>query len=184
VSEELQPQLAAVLAEYDAVTQAVRALAAGVDDVTFARKPSPDRWSAAECVEHLTLSNRLYYDMIRDGLAQARLMPPHPGPHRRRWLGRLLAWSLEPGHGGKSRTIPATVPRVAVGTKGVVGDYIESQHVIASFVRESSGLDLRRIVITSPFLKYLKYDLYSLYTIIAAHGRRHLAQAQRAVRGE
>jgi hypothetical protein len=76
------------------------------------------------------------------------------------------------------------VPHVAVGTTGVVGDFVESQNVIASFVRESSGLDLRRIVLTSPFLKILKYDLYSLYTIIAAHGRRHLLQAQRAVRGE
>ena len=184
MSEALQPQLAAVLAEYDAVTGAVRALAASVEPAVFARKPSPERWSAAECVEHLTLSNRLYYDMIRDGLARGRMMPPHPEEHRRRLLGRLLAWSLEPGKGGKSRTIPATVPHVAVGTAGVVGDFVESQQVIASFVRESNGLDLRRIILVSPFLKYLTYDLYSLYTILAAHQRRHLAQAQRAVRGE
>jgi len=183
VSEEIQPQLAAVLGEYEAVTAAVRALAASVDDATFLRRPSPERWSAAECVEHLTLSNRLYYEMIRDGLARARLLPPHPGPHRRKLLGRLLAWSLEPGRGGKSRTIPSTVPHVAVAPQGVVGDFVESQRVIASFVRESSGLDLRRIVVVSPFLKALKYDLYSLYTILAAHGRRHLRQAENAVRG-
>jgi hypothetical protein len=183
VTDALQPQLAAVLGEYDAVTRRVRALAASVDDVVFSRKPSPERWSAAECVEHLTLSNRLYYDMIREGLARGRLMPPHPGAHRRRLLGRLLAWSLEPGRGGKSRTIPATVPTVSVAKEGVVGDFVASQDVLASFVRESSGLDLRRIVLVSPFLKYLTYDLYSLYTIIAAHERRHVKQAENAVRG-
>lgn len=181
---ELLPQLATVIGELDLSTAAAQSLAASVDDATFARPPGPGRWCAAECIEHLTLTNKLYYPVVTELLARGRTMPRTNGPYRRRLIGAVLAWSLEPGRGAKSRTIPSTVPHVTAARNAVVEDFAASQEVIKGFIRESSGMDLRQLVMSSPFAKRVRYDMYSLWTILASHARRHIVQAQKAARGE
>jgi hypothetical protein len=49
-------------------------------------------------------------------------------------------------------------------------------------LRSRSPIPYRRLRIRSPFDSRLRYNLYSCLTIIPAHQRRHLAQAEEAGR--
>lgn len=44
------------------------------------------------------------------------------------------------------------------------------------------GLDLGGARIVSPFAQNVKYNVYSAFVLIAAHNRRHLWQAENALR--
>ena len=46
---------------------------------------------------------------------------------------------------------------------------------------DSTGLAIGVVKVTSPF-RPIKYSLYSAYKVLAAHGRRHVAQAEAAAR--
>jgi hypothetical protein len=59
-------------------------------------------------------------------------------------------------------------------------DALQAQ--LVGCVRAADGLDLRRLRIQSPFAARLRYNLYSCLTIIPAHQRQHLAQAEEAGR--
>jgi hypothetical protein len=43
------------------------------------------------------------------------------------------------------------------------------------------GLDLERIVITSPVVRQVTYSLMDAYRIVVVHEQNHLAQAQRVM---
>ena len=64
-------QLDEVKAQFDAASARARQLLTGIDAETLTRRPQPGRWSAAECVAHLTLTNRHYPPLIRGALEQA-----------------------------------------------------------------------------------------------------------------
>jgi len=178
VSEALHPQLAGVIAEFDAATADARRLADSLDDAAFARRPAPDRWSPAECIAHLTITTDVYLPIIRDAVTRAKAMPGARGRYRCDWKGWLLARSLEPSARFKIKTPPRFEPRDLGAKANVMNDFVRSQEALEALVRESSGRDLRRVKIVSPFSAKMSYNMYSCFKILTAHERRHLAQAR------
>jgi hypothetical protein len=151
-----------------------------MDEAGFRRRPAAERWSPAECIAHLTITNGVYLPLIRDGIERGRALPSARGRYRSDIKGWLLARSLEPGARFKIKT-PRRFEPVDIGTASqVLGDFTRSQEALSELVRESAGLDLRRVMIASPFNAKMSYNLFACYKIIAAHERRHLAQAEAA----
>ena len=180
MTDALNRQLAEVIREYERVTAGARRLADRLDDSAFARRPAPERWSPAECFAHLTITTGAYRSLIRGGIVAGRKLPAARGRYRRDLKGWLLTRSLEPSARFKIMTPPRFEPVNAGGKVLVLAEFVQSQDALASLVRESSGLDLRRVMIASPFNPKLEYNLFSCYKILAAHERRHLAQAEAA----
>ena len=150
-------------------------------EATFAIRPAPERWSPAECVQHLTLTTAALLPSLDAALAQAPAGFPATRPYRRGLLGAALAWSLEPGR-GRYPTTAAFVP-VATGTRDqVLAAFRESQEALAVRLGRAAGLNLTRIRVRSPFNARLRYNGYAALCIVVVHQRRHLAQAEVAGR--
>lgn len=177
MTEPLNRQLAHVIGEFEQVTAGARRLAESQDGATFERRPAPERWSPAECFAHLTITTDVYLPLIRGGVAEGRALPPARGRYRSDFKGWLLARSLEPSGRFKIKTPRRFEPVDIGGAAQVIADFERSQDALAALVRESSGLDLRRVRIASPFNARMTYNLFACYKIMAAHERRHLAQA-------
>jgi len=143
-------------------------------------KPAAERWSIAQCFEHLITSNKGYLPIIetvRTGKKQTRFverLPVLPG-----LAGRLLIKSLDPASTRKIKAPKKFEPAQSDISPSVIDDFVAQQGQLIEGMKSTSHLDLEKIVITSPALSFVAYSLLDAYRIIVTHERRHLQQAKR-----
>jgi hypothetical protein len=179
---DLHPQLCDILRELDAATARARHVAEGVDEATFSRRPEASAWSAAECVEHLSLTTRAFLPLIDAALAEpAGAAVANDRRFRRDVAGALLGWVIEPPYRMKVKTLAPFEPLEPSSRALVLDEFEALQDELAERVRAASGRDLGALRLQSPFSGRVRYNLYSTFRIISAHERRHLWQAERTL---
>jgi hypothetical protein len=174
----------ALVAQFDAATADAEALAAGLTETQARWRPRPGAWSVAECVSHLAVLNRTYLDgfarVVADSRAAGRT---GRGPWRLGWFGRTFTRAMGPVTGrGLGRKLPAPaayVPPSDVTLAAAMADFRDVQQTLVERVRAAEGLDLDGILVQSPAWPLLRFSLLTAFAALAAHERRHLAQARR-----
>lgn len=169
-------------AEYDTLIERVREIMGSHDTDQLTRRPAEDAWSAAECIDHLNATARLYLEPLGEAIADARSRGETGGrPDGRTLIGRVVAWAMEPP------------PRLKVGTFGELEPAAEHDpaELAATFaglhgrlvdqMNGAADLDRKKVKVQSLLDSRLKLSLDDWYAFIAAHGRRHLWQAERAL---
>lgn len=169
-------------------------LAAGLTPAQLRWRPEPDRWSVAECLEHLVLTGEAYLEaldpVIEEAHQRGRLAR---GDYRPTLVGRWLSRLLEPPPG-----FPVPSPSVLVPGGGAeptpqdggsgegdpLADFLALRGRFAERLEAADGVDLRRVRMASPFFSLVRFDLGSAFRVIAAHERRHLWQARRVTEAE
>ena len=142
-------------------------------------KPSAERWSVAQCFDHLLSSNRGYFPIVDNVLAGYKRtlwqsMPVLPG-----LMGKLLIKSLDPASTRKLKAPKSFVPAQSAIGSSVIDDFVAQQARIVDKMKATEHLDLEKVVITSPALGIVTYSLLDAYRVIVVHERRHFQQAQR-----
>jgi hypothetical protein len=151
-------------------------------DELFNRRPSPDRWSVAECIEHLNVSARRYLPAIDEGIAAAvRLGLYGAGPFTYNWLGRVFVWTMEPPPRFKAKAPSTLRPEAARPKQDVLSGFRAYQVQYIDRLHAANGLDLARARVRSPVASWLRIPLGSAFQLMAAHERRHLWQARQAL---
>lgn len=150
-------------------------------------KPAPDRWSVAQCVEHLNLGAQAYFGPMEDAVRRARekgwtgVAPFRRGP----LAGRLLVRFVNPDSRRKVKAPgfirPAAsgldFPRVCEGFRAVSRRFAE-------LMESADGLDLGRVRFTSPLSRLVSVSLAQAFELHSLHELRHLAQAERVTRSD
>ena len=142
-------------------------------------KPSAERWSVAQCFDHLLTSNKGYLPIIDNVLAgQKRTfwqsVPVLPGV----W-GRLLIKSLDPVKGRKLKAPKSFQPAQSDISNEVIDDFVALQATIVEKMKATKHLDLEKIIINSPVTSVVTYSLMDAYRVIVVHEARHFQQAKR-----
>jgi len=143
-------------------------------------KPSAERWSIAQCFDHLLTSNKGYLPIIesvRSGKKQTRFverLPVLPG-----LAGKLLLKSLDPASTRKLKAPKNFQPAQSDISASIIDDFVAQQEQLIEGMKSTSDLDLEKIVITSPALSFVAYSLMDAYRVIVTHERRHFQQAER-----
>ena len=143
-------------------------------------KPSPERWSVAQCFDHLISSNSGYLPIIDDVLKGQKKssiwqkLPLLPGL----W-GQILIKSLDPRQTRKMKAPKRFQPAQSDVSGSIIHDFAGQQEQLIQKIKATANLDLERIVITSPAASLITYSLMDAYRIIVVHERRHFQQAQR-----
>lgn len=174
------PELTSIVAALDAATARARAVAERAGDERWHTRPAPEKWSVAECIDHLNRSSEAYFPLFEQVLRDApRTLPTRL---RRDFFGWLLSVTLEPPARMKAKTSPRFVPPPEVGARRDVMDRFEAfQDRVKEFVARSDGVDVAKFKLRSPFAERLKYSMYSALCVIPVHQRRHLWQAEKAL---
>ena len=179
-----------VAEQLDALRRALREAQSGIErlagtatDAQWMARTRSGGWSAAECVAHLTLTNRAYLPLFEAARSAVPAGATVPGRYRRSLAGWLLEWSQEPPVRSRYKTMPAFVPEAAAPKNVTVAAFVASQDALCEWVAQGERVPLNLMTIISPFNQRLKYNAYSALRVLAAHDRRHLWQAERAVRG-
>ena len=145
-------------------------------------RPRPESWSAAECLTHLKITMDAYFPLWANVLRPSRAASADADrPYRLDLWGGFLIWTLEPPPKFRFRTPPPFEPVETGPAEQVLPIFLESQQTWLNVLRDAAGLPLDRIKIVSPFNKHLRYSVWSSFCVNAAHHRRHLWQAERAV---
>ena len=142
-------------------------------------KPSPERWSVAQCFDHLLTSNKGYLPIIDNVLAGYKRtfwqsMPVLPG-----LMGKLLIKSMDPASTRKVKAPKRFQPAQSDISGSVINDFVDQQKQIVEKMKASAPLDLEKIVITSPVADVVVYSLMDAYRLIVVHEQRHFQQAKR-----
>jgi hypothetical protein len=94
----------------------------------------------------------------------------------------VLVWTLEPPPRFRFRTPRAFEPIDAGPVDEVLPAFLERQQQILQVVDASNRIALDDIRVTSPFERRVHYSMWSSLCVAAAHERRHLWQAERALK--
>jgi hypothetical protein len=173
--DELEGQFAAISAR-------IQTLVASAGAEMCARPPAVGSWSAAECIEHLSLSADAYFPVWQQVIATAGPRKAEMNaPYAIDFWGRFLSWILEPPARIRSKT-PVPFQPIDCGTiDEVLSRFLERQERIVGALRRCRGRAIDEVKMASPVDSRIKYSIWSSFVVNAAHQRRHLWQAEQAI---
>src|SRR5215211_2224527 len=142
-------------------------------------KPSAERWSVAQCFDHLLTSNKGYFPVIAGVLSGQKAtfwqrLPLLPG-----LAGSLLIKSLDPASARKMKAPQKFQPAQSDISGSVIDDFVSQQGKIVEKMKATEHLDLERTIITSPIAAQITYSLMDTYRILVIHEHRHFQQTKR-----
>jgi hypothetical protein len=181
--EAEDPQVRRYLDEIESLRLDARTLAQDLSAEQFNWRPIARRWSIGQCLEHLTLSVRLYTAKIERMIEQSRRrQAAGRRAYREGWFTRWFVRSMEPPPGIRTRTFGRVEPAPHLDHAIVMRNFDASHAHLAELVRKADGVSLVHARTASPFMSLLFFTLNQTIALNLAHGRRHLWQA-RQIRG-
>ena len=144
-------------------------------------RPAPDRWSIAQCFDHLVRGNALVLAAAQTALDH----PPTSVWQRLPMWPALFGWLLIRSQGPNvSRKFTAPMraqPATSQIPADIVQRFVMQHHEAEEWLR---GLDERvasRTIMISPFIKVVTYSVLNGLRLLVAHDRRHYEQARRVM---
>jgi hypothetical protein len=133
-------------------------------------KSAPDKWSVAECMEHIAAAE----DLIR-GLITEKVMTAPGAPDRD--IVKIDAGILS-GVPDRTNRVPAPEPLKPTNRfgspEGSIKHFVDSRATTEDFLKKTA--DLRAHAIDSPVGG--KWDAYEWVLLIGAHSERHTKQIE------
>ena len=142
----------------------------GLSEAQWNFKPAPDKWSIAECMEHIAASE----DFIR-GTVEQNVMKAPAAPDRD--IAKIDAGIVAnvPDRSNKVQAPEPLKPTNRFGSpQAAIKHFIESRAKTEEFLKSTA--DLRGHAVDSPVGG--KWDAYEFILMIAAHSERHTKQIE------
>jgi hypothetical protein len=183
-ADDLDPEIRGYLDEFESVNKDVEALVRDLTDEQLLWKPQTDKWSIAQCLDHLTVTARADLPHIRDTIQKGRATGLFGrGPFRYGFLGRWLTRMMDADPPVRMRFRAPRVYKPADNpSAGSVQDFFLTQQEVMNCIREANGLDLVRAKVSVPDRKFIKLSMGQEFALLAAHNRRHVRQAEEVKR--
>jgi len=144
----------------------------GMSDAQLNFKPAPDRWSIAECVKHIAVTEHMLWQMTEATLKQA------PNPEKRadiKVTDEQVVKMIE-SRERKVKTAPPMEPQNTPykSTADALASFREAREKLIQFINTTDA-DLRNHVVT---FAAGTYDSYQMVLFIASHSNRHTQQME------
>ncbi|HEX5966076.1 MAG TPA: DinB family protein [Pyrinomonadaceae bacterium] len=180
MNAELASEIDRLVNRADAIGRDARKVFGALTKEQLNWKPSAERWSVAQCFDHLMTTNSGYLPIIDDILkGQKQSSVWQKLPFLPSLWGKMLIKSLDPSQTRKMKAPKRFEPSQSDVNGSIINDFASQQQLLIEKIKATSNLELERIVITSPAASFISYSLMDAYRIIVVHERRHFQQAQR-----
>lgn len=154
-----------------------------LSDKQIAWKPSPEKWSVAECLQHLNIANCFYVkkvDVILSKIDKSEF--PVKSNFDLSFQGKIFVnYIIDPKTKYKFSAPKVTKPGPDLDISKLKTKFVEIINALQRQIVLSESLNLERIKIASPFTNLLKFTLGDVYMISARHTQRHVNQALRVI---
>lgn len=137
-------------------------------------RPAPGGpWSLAGIVDHMTVSMEPYLSAVEpllvDGGAEAGR------PVSNTFMGKMITRGAGPE--GNVPAFGATLPRVQAYDDGVLEAWTARHRQFLTFAERARSADLSQRF-RNPFISFLRMNVVDFFTILPAHGERHVRQIE------
>jgi DinB family protein len=159
------------LAYLESTKKGVLETTKGLSEAQWNFKAAPDRWSVAECIEHIAAAEDYLRGMVVDNVMKA---PAAPDRDTAKIDAGILA--MIPDRSQKAQAPEPLKPTSRFGSAdGSLKHFVESRTTTEDFLKKTP--DLRGHAVDSP-LGGAKVDAYEWVLFIAAHSERHTKQIE------
>lgn len=141
-------------------------------------KPSPDKWSIAQCLDHLIASDNTYYKTFERIIAGtykpsfwARINPFS------KYFGNFLKNNAGTVVKKKMKRPEIFKPSASVIDPGIVQRFAEHINTLVAYFKKLENPEWQNIKITSPVSGMVTYSLGDTLAILCGHQQRHYNQA-------
>lgn len=139
----------------------------GLSDEQAGKKPAPERWSALDCLEHISTVEDRFLGWIAHGTAQ----DPAPDDKREKSLLMMIMDRTT-----KVQAPEAVIPSGRFGSLAEAVAAFEAARERSLQIARARGAELYSIKVKHP--RFGEMNGAELMHIMAGHGRRHAAQIQ------
>jgi hypothetical protein len=158
------------LALLESSKKGVLAATKGLSPAQWSFKPAPDKWSIAECMEHIAAAEDFIRDTIEQNVMKAPAVPD-------RDIAKIDAGILTgvPDRTNKVQAPEPLKPTNRFGSpEGSIKHFVESRATTEEYLKKTA--DLRGHAVDSPIGG--KWDAYEFILLIGAHSERHTKQIE------
>lgn len=163
----------------NAITARVETLFGGLDAEALNRQPAPGKWSVAQCLDHIIVLNRTYFDIPAKIRAGAYPLPFHARfGFMVDFFGKFILQSVNPDRRKPIKTFPVWEPSHSDIPGDIVARFKAHQEELKGFMAEAGALAAQGQVVVSPASRVVVYRMATLIEIILQHEERHVNQAE------
>ena len=148
----------------------------------FNWKPSPKKWSIAECFEHLIVTGNKMSPIIAKAVEKGRKKGKTGEPPF--YAGSIGTWFLK-GSGIKGKPLPAPGVYKPVHSeldlKRTLQELETLQQEFIGLIEDSDGLDLSKIRARSAITPFMRLNVATWFQSMPGHQFRHFNQMRRVM---
>lgn len=164
-----------------ALSARVRSLFGGLDAEALNRQPAPGKWSVAQCLDHIIVLNRTYFDIPAKIRAGAYPLPFHARfTFMVDFFGTFILQSVHPDRRKPIKTFPIWEPSHSDIPGDIVARFVAHMDELDAFIRDNQDLARSGAIVVSPASRIVVYRMDVLFDIMLAHAERHVNQAEEA----
>jgi len=174
--------LAECLVEIDTQILDVNTLFSSSPEYALLASPSPSKWSAKQCIEHLNLILNGYLPKIDKAISLYGTVTQVESM-KHGFIGHKMILGVLPKGGKKMKTFKRLDPAIS-GTPypKVVINFAQNMKILKNAIQSSKDKDIESIRIVSAAGILLRLRLGDVYPFLLNHNKRHILQAQNAVK--
>ena len=169
------------LLQLTSIAQDLPEFAGRLSAAQFNWRPSPERWSVGQCVEHLNITTERYLPVLDQQIGVARTRGHAGGrPFTMGILERAFYWMLEPPVKTRVKAPKAFHAPPDLPVEATVTRWHQLHERLAECLRSADGVDLGATKVKSQFGP-VSFTLGGTFSILLAHERRHTWQARQVL---
>ncbi len=145
-------------------------------------KPDAKSWSVGQCIDHLNVTNQAEIPAMEAAIRGEHTtkffekLPWLPG-----FFGRFVLKSVDPENVKKNKAPGVFEPTQSDVGEDVIDRYAKTSAQIIEIMKGSEGMEIDKMIITSPVAKAVTYSLKDTFRMVVFHDRRHFNQAKRVM---
>jgi len=149
------------------------------------RQPAPDRWSIAQCLDHLNRYGDYYLPAMEAAIRQqSHLQSQPPATFQPGWMGDYFARIMAPKNGEIKNKMPAPRDKHPAQNEvppDVIVRFLKQQDQLLKIIEQAAKVDLNRARVPVTIAPWIKLKLGDCLRVVVNHNLRHVLQAQRVL---
>ncbi len=144
----------------------------------FNYKLQPEQWSVAQCLDHLVVSDLLYFPVLKNITSGNYQMTKWEKWNPLNFLiGKMLVTGMQEQVRKKFKSPKIFLPDTKTIDTGIYERYDKHLDTLMGYISSAQSLDIDKIKITSPASPVITLSLRHAFLLLVQHQGRHINQA-------